>query len=79
MTNILKIWWKDNRWWMQLLSLALTAAVAVGVFMQTVYAYGPRIDTLEQRLANQESRLSRIEQGVDDIKFFWHIPNRKGL
>lgn len=76
MRNYIQQWWKDNRWWTQLLTLALTTAVAFGVFMQTVYAYGPRIDSMEQRLANQESRLSRIEQGVDDIKFYWRIPSR---
>lgn len=83
MTKRMKKWWELNRWWLHLVTFGLTCAISAGVFVQTVYAYGPRIDAMEKqqettqsKQALQDLRLVRIEQGVDDIKFYWGIPKR---
>lgn len=75
--------WRRYNGYFHIIIWSVTVAFTGGTIWQTVYAYGPRLASIEaKQLATEEKQavsdrsLARIEQSVEDIKLYLHVPDR---
>lgn len=81
-SNFLASWWTHSSVGFKIILAILPTTFCAGVIYATlvnkVDAYEPRIASLETKQEVDHEMLTRVDQGVADLKLYWDVPSYHG-
>lgn len=79
----LQRWWQQTSMLFKILMTVLPATFCAGVIYATltatVSAHGLRLDALEAKQSADHEALTRVDQGVSDLKLYFNVPSYHGV
>lgn len=68
--------WKAISPWGQIFGFVIVCAFTAGTYFSQFSAFAKSSEQHDQRLTNLEQNYTRINQKLDDIILFFHVPHK---